>query len=549
MNGAGAVAKILKKEGVEYLFNFPDNAVIDAAAKEEIRPIMVRTERTAVAMADGYSRVSNAKKLGIVAVQGGPGIENAFGGVAQAFSDSSPILVLAGQGHQRRLGQQPNFDAVTSYREITKWAARITTPDRVPQLLRRAFNYMRVGRPGPVLLELPADVATADVDSALIEQYQPVKGARSMADPDDVAAAVGALLAAKRPVIHAGQGVHYSEAWNELRELAELIQAPVMSTLPSKSVFPEDHPLALGTGGITSTIAVAEFLKKADLIFGVGASLTGQGFLTSIPEPANKVFIHATVDERDINKDYRVDYPLLGDARLILRQVIEEVKRQTGAKRRQADGSAPAEIKSAHEAWLKEWMPKLTSDAVPMNPYRVIWELMRAIDPKDAIVTHDSGTPRDMLAPFWKAVTPRGFVGWGKSTHLGWGLGLIMGAKLAAPDKICMNFMGDAAFGMTGMEVETAARNNIATLTIVLNNGLLGGYQKNLPNATERYRTRYITGDYSTLAKALGAYSERVEKPEEIVTSVERAKKAMAEGRPVLLEMMTGEETQLSKYI
>jgi thiamine pyrophosphate-dependent acetolactate synthase large subunit-like protein len=179
----------------------------------------------------------------------------------------------------------------------------------------------------------------------------------------------------------------------------------------------------------------------------------------------------------------------------------------------------------------------------------VIWELMRAIDPKDAIVTHDSGTPRDMLAPFWKAVTPRGFVGWGKSTHLGWGLGLIMGAKLAAPDKICMNFMGDAAFGMTGMEVETAARNNIATLTIVLNNGLLGGYQKNLPNATERYRTRYITGDYSTLAKALGAYSERVEKPEEIVTSVERAKKAMAEGRPVLLEMMTGEETQLSKYI
>jgi acetolactate synthase-1/2/3 large subunit len=544
LKGAAAIAEILKAEGTEYLFCYPLNHIIDAVAHQDIKPIMARTERTAVGMADAYSRVMNGRKLGVVAVQHGPGVENTFGGVAQAFSDSTPLLVLPGGVNQSRLGSPPNFDAVLAFQSITKWTARVNQVGRIPQLMRRAFTALRTGRPGPVLLEVPIDIQTAELEGAL--DYRPARGARSMADPEDVRAAVTALLSAQKPLIQAGLGVLYAEAWDDLREFAELVQVPVMTTLTGKSAFPEDHALALGSGGRSGSRAVAQYLRDCDLIFGLGASFSISDY--EAPIPRGKKAVQVTIDDRDLNKDYPVDLVALGDAKLVLRQLIEEAQRQLGREGRQGDDRVAREVQKVREAWLSEWMPKYTSDEVPINPYRLMWDVQQAIDLKNSIATHDAGNPRDQMNPTWRALAPNSYIGWGKSTHLGYGLALAMGAKLARPEKTVLNIMGDAAFGMIGMEVETAVRNNIGILTIVMNNGLLGGYEKHLPFSTQRYGTRFISGNYSKVAEGLGAYTERVDQPGDIIPAVKRCLAQNADGRPALLEVITTEENQLSVY-
>ena len=294
----------------------------------------------------------------------------------------------------------------------------------------------------------------------------PSKSTLSKADSQDIFSAARALLDAKSPIIHAGQGVLYADATEELIELAELLQVPVMTTLAGKSAFPEKHPLALGSGSSVMNGCVYHFLSRADVVFGVGTSFTKHGMTTTIP--SGKVFIHATNDPIDIDKDYYIDYPVIGDAKLVLQQFIEACKDLQNSSINQDDSKVVEEIASVRKAWLKEWTPKLTSDEVPITPYRVIWEFMNNVEATEAIVTHDSGSPRDQLMPFYQSGGPRTYLGWGKSHGLGTGLGLNIGAKLAAPDKFVVNFMGDAAFGMTGLDFETAARNNIPILTIVL---------------------------------------------------------------------------------
>jgi len=545
LKSTSAIADILKREGIDHIFCFPVNPLIDAAAEIGIKPIMPCTERTVVGMADGYSRVTNGRRIGVCAVQMGPGIENAFGGVAQAYSDSTPILCLPGGPPQARLDSPPNFDPVVNYQHIVKWVARINKAERIPEFLRRAFTYLKMGRPGPVMLELPQDVATTEMDAHPLF-YKPVMGTKTMADPEVVAASVKAIGAAKKPLIHAGGGVLYAEAWAELREFAELLQIPVMTTLPGKSCFPENHPLSLGCGGLAGPRAVALYLAESDLIFGVGCSLSISFF--AAPIPRGKVAVQLTVDERDLNKDYPAEFLMMGDAKLVLRQMIEEAKRQLGADGRKGDHRVAGEIKTVKEEWLGEWMPKLTSKEIPINPYRVIWDVQQAVDPQNTIVTHDAGSPRDQTAPFWNALVPNSYIGWGKSTHLGYSLPLALGAKVAKPEKAVLNIMGDAAFGMSGLEIATAARNQIGILTIVLNNSCLGGYEKHIPVATRLHRTRFIWGDYCKVAEGLGAYAERVEKPDEIIPAVHRALKVTREGRPALLEIITKEEVQLSRY-
>jgi len=538
------VARILKLEGVEQLFCFPVNPIIDTAALEGIRPIMARAERAVIGMADGFSRATRGRRIGVCAVQNGPGAENSFGGIAQAYSDSSPILFLPGGMPESRTGVKPNFEAVPSFQQVTKWAARVNRPERIPEFMRRAFTYLRTGRPGPVALELPMDVMASEVDESTLS-YWPVPRARSMPDPGDISTAAQLLADAKRPVIHAGAGVLYAEAWGELLELAELLQAPVMTTLPGKSAFPEDHPLSLGSGGLAWPRTVTHFLEEADLIFGVGCSFSISPFAT--PIPAGKIAIQLTVDERDLNKDYPIRCMMVGDARLGLRGLIEEVQRRLGPDGRRGDDRMAREVQAVRGQWLSEWMPKLTSDEVPINPYRVVWDVQQAVDPRNTIVTHDAGNPRDQTSPFWRALEPGSYIGWGKSTHLGYSLPLAMGAKVACPERTVVNIMGDAAFGQSGMDLETAVRNRIGTITVLMNNSCLGGYDKHIPNATRLYGTRFITGNYSKIAEGLGAHVERVERPAEIIPAVRRAAKVASDGRPALLEVITREEKQFSR--
>ena len=541
MQAIDAVAQILKTEGVENLFCFPANSLIDACAKVGIRPIMARTERTLINMADGFSRISNGDRLGVACVQSGPGSENAFGGVAQAFSDSVPILMLPGGVARRSHGIPTHFEAVPNYPGITKWVAQVNFPDRIPAMMRRAFSLLRTGHPAPVMLEIPTDVASEDIDDGF--DYRSPEKIKPAGNPRDIEASVKALLAAESPILHVGQGVLYADGTDELIEFAELVGVPVMTTMAGKSAFPENHPLALGASGHTGTGMVKHFLGKADLVFGLGCSLSQSVMSTPIPD--GKVLVHNSIDELDINKDYAADYAIIGDAKIVLSQLIDEAKKQLGGGGRSNDGVV-SEIKAVKEQWLAEWMPKLTSDEAPINPYRVVWDLNQAVDRTQTIVTHDSGNPRDQTLPFYEAISPHGYIGWGKSTQLGYGLGLIMGAKMAAPEKLAINIMGDAAFGMAGMDFETAARERIPILTIMFNNSALGGYEKHMPVATERFKTKFLSGDYVKVAEGLGGYSEKVENPADIIPAIQRAQKETEGGRPALLEIITREETDFS---
>ena len=544
MRGITAIAKVLKMEGVEFISGFPMNAVFEEGAKEGIRPVISRNERVGVGIADGFTRASFGQRIGVCAMQSGPGVENAFSGVAQAFSESVPILVLP-TGPGRRQLAPPNFIATENFKGITKWSDMFNFADRVPEMMRRAFTYLRTGRPGPVLLEIPMDVGFEEFDDARF-QYKPVKGAKSAGDPADVKEVVKALIAAKNPVIRSGLGVLFACAWDELQELAELLQIPVFTTMCGKSGFPENHPLYLGAGGRTRPKMVMDFLRKADLVFAIGSSCTREGFTT--PIPPGKEVIQSTIDELDLNKDYPLKQAIVGDAKLVLQQLIDEVKTQLGPEGRKGNDAVAKEIKAIKNEWLEEWMPKLTSDEAPINPYRLIWDMMQVLDPKETIISHDSGGPRDQLVPFWECPEPGGYIGWGKMTTLGGSLGFAMGAKLARPEKTAVAFMGNAAFGMVGMDFETAVREKIPILVVLMNNSLLGGYKRSHPVASEQYNLNYQSGDYAKIAEGLGGYSEKVEQPGDIIPALQRAKKAIDSGQAALLEFITREELDFSLY-
>src|SRR5690606_27630320 len=236
---------------------------------------------------------------------------------------------------------------------------------------------------------------------------------------------------------------------------------------------------------------------------------------------------------------------LAGDAKLVLAALIEAVRSHLSSPR--AIEPVAAEISKAEGEWMREWLPLLESDETPLSPYCVLWELQKTVDVANTIITHEAGSPRDQLTPFWKCVTPHSYIGWGKSTQLGYGLGLAMGAKLACPDKLCINVWGDAAIGFTGMDFETAAREKLPILSILLNNSAMAIELDVMPEATERYRSTDISGDYAAFARALGGYGERVERPEQIADAIRRGIAATEAGQPALIEFITAKEKRASR--
>jgi len=536
-----AIAKAMKAEGVDILFAYPVNPLIEAAAAEDIRTVIVRQERVGLHMADAYSRLSSGDKLGVFCMQHGPGAENAFGGVAQAFSESVPILVVPA-GYPRRLaGYFPNFSSVQNMRHVTKWAETITLGRMAPEVLRRAFFQLRNGRGGPVLIETPVDVFNEDISDDFV--HTPAFKARSGPDPASVAEAARVLASAERPVIYAGQGVHYAKAWNELKALAEAWNIPVTTSIEGKSAFPEDHPLSLGSGGRANPRPVKTFLGEADVILGIGCSFALTGF--GVGMPAGKTIIHATLDPSDLNKDVPARYGLIGDAQLTL-AALSVVMAGMSKAPAEARAGVPARIRELREAWLGEWRGKLESDETPINPYRVIAELNRLVDKSKTIITHDAGSPRDQMTPFWESTHPLTYIGWGKTTQLGYGLGLAMGAKLARPDHLCINVWGDAAIGFTGMDFETAARERIPILSILFNNFSMAIEIPIMPVSQAKYGSTDISGHYADMAKAFGGYGERVTEPGEIVAALKRGIAATERGQPALLEFITAKEITIS---
>jgi acetolactate synthase-1/2/3 large subunit len=371
------IAEILKREGISTLFCFPTTPIIEAAAAVGIKPVICRQERVGVHMADGFARVSNGRPPGVFAMQYGPGAENAFAGVATAFSDSSPVVFLP-LGHPRETAQLfPMFKSSRSYAAITKSVEEVILPEQIVNVMRRAFAQVKNGRQGPVMVEVPADVHSTEV-SVDPSEYRQVPVTRSAGDERDIDEAARMLLDASCPMILAGQGVFYGEATEELRRFAELLQAPVMTTFDGKSAFPEDHPLALGPGGGTFTGHGRHILHKSDLVLGIGCSFTKHGIATPAL-PSGKKIIHATNDTRDLHKAFAADLGILGDAKLVLGQLIEAVGDRLNGKAR--PDAVAREVAGKREEWLARWQGKLRSDERPINPYRVISEFMRVVKP------------------------------------------------------------------------------------------------------------------------------------------------------------------------
>ncbi len=544
MNGAEVIAEILKREGTEFLSCYPRNALIEAGAALDIRPILCRQERVGVGIADGYTRIKRGKRNGVFAAQAGPGIENAFPGIAQAFAENVPMLVIPAGLPLERQYVHPVFRAADVYRPVTKWSALAHSVQELPDLMRRAYSAMRSGKGGPVLVEVPNEIFEAEFTGKL--DYVPVPAQRFAPDPDAIKKAVEMLLAAKHPLLWAGQGVHYAEAGDRLAALAELVPAPVVATNPGKSAIPDSHPLALGASTRSRSKPFAEFMGRADLVLAIGSSLTRTQFGPSVPP--GKTIIHSTNDPGDINKEYRVDHAVVGDAAMVIDALIAEVSRQKRGSGGNTMKALKEDIAASKKAWLEDWAKHLDSDETPINQYRVIRDMMRTLDRDNVIITHDSGSPREQLLPFWETTSPGSYMGWGKSTQLGYGLGITMGAKLAEPKKLCINVMGDAAIGMTGMDIETAARNRIGILTIVFNNGVMAAERDVLRLSTEKYGALTVSGNYAKVAEGLNVASARVEKPAHIASALKDAVAVTETDAPFLLEFVVKEGYDFSRY-
>ena len=544
MDGFSALARILKIEGVEWVACYPSNNLIESVAQEGIRTVMFRHERGAVMAADGYSRANCRRKFGVVITQGASGAENAMGGIAQAFGDNVPILLIPGGSPLASWNIKPNFSPARAYAPISKRTEVILTPTEIGSAMRRAFHALRNGSGGPVTVETPADVMGAEVPEDLIANYRPPARTLSSPSRSDAKDAAKALIDASNPVLWGGGGVLYGDASDELRELAELLDAPVYTTMQGKSAFPETHPLSLGAGSGATTWPARKWLVESDAVFAIGSSLTQTGY--GQPVPTGKTLIQNTDNVDDINKQASVDIGLPGDAKLALELVIDEVKAAIGETPR--DTGVRAKIAAEREKWMEEWTPLLQSDEVPINTYRVIHEINTALDKSRSAVTHDAGAPRDSIIPFYEATTPHGYVGWGKTTHLGFGIPLMIGSKLANPDNFCLNLMGDGAFGMSGMDTETAQRAGAPITTVVLNNGGMATYPGGYPTARTRFGVTQMTGDYAGLAESFGGVGITVTDPSLMKQALIDAQRHNSEGKTVIIDVHSNFEAKKSRF-
>ncbi len=550
MNGFDYIADILQQEDVEWMSCFPSNPLISAVARKGIRPIAFRHERGAVMAADGFSRISDRQRFGVVAVQSQAGAENAMGGMSQANADNIPILVFLGGNRLDRISVRPNFSAAQQYPGWAKQVETIYTPDQIADVMRRAFHGLRNGRPGPVVVELTADVCAQEV-RAEAQTYQSPALTRQMPERDAIDEAVALLMAARRPMIWAGAGVLFAQATAALRELAELTAMPVFCTMPGKSAIDERHPLALGAGCGTTTQAAHAWLTSCDVLLALGTSLTRTPYGQAVP--AGKRIIHNTNNADEINKDEAAAVAIVGDTELTIGALLDAIKDRTGGQGLGDRRAVEAEIATVRDAWMEAWRPALMSEQEPISYYRVIHEINTNLDLENSIVTHDAGAPRDTIVPFHIATEPHSYIGWGKTTHLGFGIPLIIGAKLAAPDKFCLNVMGDGAFGMSGTDIETAARSGTAITTVLLNNSAMATYSGPTQGtigqeARERYGVSTMHGDYAKIAEGMGAVGIAVRKPSEIGPALKQAQELNGNGQTVLIDVHANVEERRSKF-
>ena len=536
IDAATGIARILKQEGVEWVSTFPVCRVNNALGRENVPMVMMRDDRYAIAVADAFTRITGGKKIGVATVQGGvnaAGLQVAYAGLAQAYEDNSPMLCIT-DGVPIGGTENSHFDITSSLKSVSKWYGYIDKPERVPEFMRRAFTMLRTGRPGPVILAVPDPTGQYDENA---DPYVPVKGWKSAPDPDDVSHAIDLLLRAQNPLIYVGEGVIYADAAAELKTLVELVNAPVISTLKAKGAFPEDHPLFVGVRGDQ----VNEYLTKCDTILAIGSSLSPGRFSHAIPNAASKTIINCSVTELDVNKVIPNAHALMGDARFSLSALADELSAKTGGQGRAA-GSVQAEVKASRDNAMAKYREAMASDETPINPYRVYSELMNVLDPRKSFVTHESGNTRDQLSTVYDTLIPRGFLGWGNVSSLGYSLAAVVAAKKAHPDRQVVAVTGEAGLGYMMGNLEVPVREKLGVTVVHISNGGFSGYGPGFWGEGHDPYTHRVLGpndiDLSKAIREFGLHTERVTEPGEIAGALKRALAANEEGQPAYIEMV-----------
>ncbi len=540
MNVAEAIAEICRAEGVRVVAGIWGQSATQISKALADTPGMKlyygRQERVLVDICDGFARVSGQPAA--LFTDAGPAAANTMGGIVNSWGDSVPVLFFAAHNDrfdiQRRATKE--LPLVEVFSPVSKWAAVMTDPSQVEPMMRRAFMMLRAPRSGPVVIGLPQDVAAMD---ARTPSYVPIgEPLRSGGDPADIEKAVKMLAEAERPYVYVGAGVLVSKASGELVELAELLTLPVATTLNGKSAFPENHRLALGIGGFSralySTLQAERLADEADVVLTVGCGFKKHAIRA--PMPSSTKHIQVDVDPAELNKESRADIAILGDAKVVLSQMVEAAKSALPKSRFQPRTEIGERVQALRDRWWAISRPMLTSTEKPINPFRVTWEFSQLVNPDETIVLHDAGGTRGTTSQHYVATLPRSFVGFGVESAMGWSLGAAIGAKAAAPDKLVAAFIGDEAFCETAMDIETSVIFNTPVLLVLLNNR--GDTLARRGGDAKLDVARWTGGRYlSDIAKALGAETERVQDPAQVRAALERAIRTVHGGRTCVVEV------------
>jgi acetolactate synthase-1/2/3 large subunit len=553
MTAAMFIAQCLKQEGVTKVFGqcgHTNYALIDACHRIGIEYVSFRHEQLAAHAADAYFRVSH--KLAVVNVHLSPGLTNALTGVATAAADSTPMVVFSGNTpsyhHAREPHQGIRFHADASqgdiFRPICKRVWRVDDAKFLADVMPRALNLAVTGRPGPVLIDVPMDVFSQQVDARVDTVARRPEYDRCVAPDDGIADAARLLASAERPVIFAGNGVLLSESTDEVRQLAELLSIPVATTLMGKGVFPERHPLALGMTGIWGTAVANETTHDADVVLALGTAF-GEAdcsswdprFTFAIP-PAR--LIQIDIDPQEIGKIYPVEVGLVGDVRATLRELIRHLRALGPFSASVARISKLADQRAAWEAELKA---SQEDKGRPIHPARLLHELSKVV-PDDAIFVTDVGWNKNGAGQQLQVSQPGSFITSGGMATMGFAPGAAIGAKLGAPDQKVICLVGDGGLISAVGAFATAVELGVPVLFVLFNNFCFSTIRTvGTTYFNNSYGTEFTTPDgqpynpdFPLLAKAFGMGGDQVIDPEDLAPAL---KKALAVDKPYLLEVRT----------
>jgi len=538
MTGAVALLSALKSEGVRHIFGIPGGAIIpvyDALYEEpSIRHILVRHEQAAAHAADGYARALG--KPGVCMATSGPGACNLLTGILNAYMDSSPVIAITGQVPTHLLGTDAfqEADLLSLMLPITKHNFLVKSVEELVEAVRKAFQIAMTGRPGPVHIDLPRDVQLAKAKVKIPAEITRREKVRYDPDPLRVEEAVKLIEGAERPVIFAGGGIIWSGASPELVELAELLGAPVVTSLMGKGSIPENHPLSLGMLGMHGRRAANLAVTECDLLIGVGVRFSDRSTGDARYFAPKAKIIHIDIDPVEIGKLVRTDVSVVGDAKRALAMILKLLKER-------ARRGVRSEWKERIMQMKKEFSPKMDYDDIPIKPQRVIKEIMEALD-EDSVVVTEVGQCQMWAAHYYTVRGPRKFISSGGLGTMGFGFPASLGAKIALPEKKVLDVAGDGSFLMNSQELATAVENNIEVVCCIFNNSYLGMVKQwqDLFHGGRRSQT-YLgkSPDFVKLAEAYGAWGDRVTRPGEIR---EKLKEALECGKPAVLDVVIDPE-------